>query len=115
MTSPQVLYLTLAVVGAALPLAAFLPWLAEHGLDLALIGEEIRRSRISAFAWADVLVTVVTILVFIRLDAPRAGVTRVLWPVLAACLVGASLALPLYLYLRERAQPGRPSETAPGE
>lgn len=91
-----------------------MPWLVQHGLDLPLLWEEIARSQVSAFAWADVLVTVLTILIFLHFDAPRAGVGRVFWPVLVALLVGASLALPLYLYLISTCANVRNSSRAPG-
>ena len=32
----QRLYLALCLIGTALPLAQFIPWLAEHGLHLPL-------------------------------------------------------------------------------
>ena len=35
------LYLSLALVGAVLPYAQFLPWLAEHGLDPGLLMTEL--------------------------------------------------------------------------
>lgn len=98
----QAIYSALCVVGAALPLSRFLPWLAEHGPDAQVFFDELFTNRISSFFAWDVLVSATVVLAFLALDGgglPRAH--RVLVAV-ATCSVGVSLGLPLYLLLRER-------------
>lgn len=94
-------YLALCLVGAALPLASFLPWLAEHGLHLRLMWQQIRSTPLSAFAWADVLVSGAVSIVFIIAESRRLRMRHGPLTLLGLC-VGVSLALPLFLYLRER-------------
>jgi hypothetical protein len=96
------LYFILAVIGAVLPLGRFIPWLAEHGPDLPLFFKELFSTRVGGFFGMDVLLSAVTLVVFIRREGKRAKM-RLLWlPVAATCLVGVSCGLPLFLYLRER-------------
>lgn len=96
------IFLVLAVLGAVFPLAQLVPWLLEHGLDLPLLWHEIAASRISAFAWADVVVTVFVVITFIALDAQRTPIARPWLPIVGCLTIGASFGLPLFLYLREK-------------
>ena len=96
-------YLVLCSLGAALPYAAVGPWLWEHGLQLDLFVRELFATRIGAFFGLDVLVSAVVLFVFIFAER-KTLVIRHLWlPVLATLIVGVSLGLPLFLYLRQRA------------
>jgi len=96
------LYLALAVAGLLLPSWQFLPWLLAHGLDLSLFVHELFANRISGFFGFDVLVSVVVLLVFVIIEGRRLRM-RALWlPIAATVLVGVSLSLPLFLYMRER-------------
>jgi hypothetical protein len=97
-------YLALCVLGILLPYAAFGPWLFEHGLALHLLVHEVAGSPVAAFAWADVLVSAAALLAFMAREH-RARPVRYAWvPVIGLLCVGVSLALPLYLYLRETQQ-----------
>ena len=96
------LYLLLAVVGAVVPYLSFIPWLRENGLNFLLLWQEITSSRLSGFAWLDVVLTVITIIVFSAHESRRRNMPFPLLPVLACFLVGASCGLPLYLYQREK-------------
>jgi hypothetical protein len=96
------LYLFLALIGAALPYSQFLPWLAEHGLNLPLFFSELFATRIGAFFGFDVLISAVVLIGFIQREGAKRGI-RLLWlPIAATCLIGVSCGLPLFLYLRER-------------
>jgi hypothetical protein len=101
-------YLGLAVAGTVVPLAAFVPWLAAHGLDPALFVQQMFANRIGAFFGWDVIVSAIVILVAViagsdRLRGPqRAGI------VVGTLLVGVSLSLPLLRFFRERAR-GHPA------
>ena len=96
------LYLALAIIGTVAPYAKFVPWLIEHGLDLRLFVSELFSTRIGGFFGMDVLLSAVTLIVFIRREGARRKL-RLLWlPIGATCLIGVSCGLPLFLYLRER-------------
>jgi hypothetical protein len=95
------LYLGLCVLGAALPYSQFLPFLREHGLDPRLIVEQLFANRISSFFGLDVLVSAVVLWVFVRIEGRRSGIARSWVPLAALLTVGVSLALPLFLYMRE--------------
>ncbi|WP_228125814.1 DUF2834 domain-containing protein [Alcaligenes faecalis] len=94
------IYLLLAVLGAALPLSQFVPWLSAYGLNLPLLLQQATSSSISAFAWADVLVSGIAVAVFILVEGNRIAMQR-LWLPLLCLAVGPSLALPFFLFLRE--------------
>ena len=98
---PKTLYLVLCFAGVLLPYWQFVPWVFQHGLNLALFARELFANRIGAFFGMDVIVSAVALLAFTRIESARLGVRR-RWLVLVAVLtVGVSLGLPLFLYLRE--------------
>jgi hypothetical protein len=98
---PKTLYLALCLAGLLLPYSQFVPWMLQHGLNLALFARELFANRIGAFFGMDVIVSAVTLLAFTRIESARLGI-RKRWLVLIAVLtVGVSLGLPLFLYLRE--------------
>jgi Terpene cyclase DEP1 len=97
------LYLRLCLLGFLLPYWQFVPWVATHGLNLALFARELFANRISAFFGMDVLASAVALIVFMRIENRRVAVRYRWLPIVALCLVGVSLALPLFLYLRESA------------
>ena len=106
---PKTVYLLLCIVGFAAPYAAFLPWLAEHGRNGRLFLQHLFANRISAFFALDVVVSAVVLLRFSALESRRLRLHS-RWIVLAATLlVGVSLGLPLFLYLRERQLEQNPS------
>lgn len=98
---PKTIYLVLCFAGALLPYWQFVPWVMEHGMNLQLFVRELFTNRISAFFGMDVLVSAVVLIVFIRVESVRLNIQRRWLPVLALLLVGVSLALPMFLYMRE--------------
>ncbi|WP_197430035.1 MULTISPECIES: DUF2834 domain-containing protein [Stenotrophomonas] len=94
-------YLLLCIAGTALPLAQFVPWLIANGLNVPLLLQQATSSNIAAFAWADVLVSGLATIVLICVGGRRLRMRR-LWMPLSSIVIGPSLALPLFLYLRER-------------
>jgi uncharacterized protein DUF2834 len=98
----QYFYLLLCVLGAVLPYTQFVPFLAEHGMNLPLIVEQLFANRISGFFGLDVIVSSIALWVFVFVEGRRQQMKR-LWLYLVCNLaVGVSLALPLFLYMRER-------------
>jgi hypothetical protein len=95
-------YLLLCVVGFVLPYWEFVPWVASHGISLSLLVRELFATRIGAFFGMDVLISAIAVVVFASVEGRRLKI-RSRWIVIVALLlVGVSLALPLFLYLRER-------------
>ena len=67
------LYLCLAVIGATVPYSQFLPWLAEHGMNLPMLFSELFSTRIGAFFGCDVLISAVVLIGFIRREGAKQG------------------------------------------
>ena len=95
-------YLVLCIAGAILPYWKLVPWVAEHGLNLSLLCAELFSTRIGAFFGLDVIVSAVVLFVFVATEGRRHGLRQLWLPILGTLLVGVSLGLPLFLYLRER-------------
>jgi len=94
-------YLALCLLGTILPSSQFLPFLRDHGLDLRLFVEQLFANRISSFFAMDVIVSSIVLWVWV-LAGREAQRIRYRWaPLLGNLLVGVSLGLPLFLYLRE--------------
>lgn len=105
----KTVYLLLCIVGFAMPYAAFIPWLAEHGPDGRLFVRHLFANRVSAFFALDVVVSAVVLLRFSALESRRLRMQGRLIVLAATLLVGVSLGLPLFLYLRERHLEQHPS------
>jgi len=102
------LYLILCLLGTALPCSQLFPFLAEHGLNLRLMIEQLFANRISAFFGLDVVVSSLVLWAFVITEGRRRRMKH-LWAYIACNLaVGVSLALPLFLYMRERSLARQP-------
>jgi len=95
------MYIALCVVGLVLPYSQFVPWFSEHGLNLGLFFRELFANPISAFFGLDVLVSSFVLWIFIFAEGGRLGMRRLWIPVVSSLLVGVSLGLPLFLYMRQ--------------
>jgi len=95
------IYPFLCLVGVALPYYFFVPFVRDHGLNLSLMVNELFANRISSFFAADVIVSSVVLVAFISNERRRRPVRRWWLCILAHLSVGVSLALPLFLLLRE--------------
>ncbi|MCG7409511.1 DUF2834 domain-containing protein [Paenibacillus sp. ACRRX] len=94
-------YGVLAFLGLVLPYSQFIPWVVHNGLDLTLLFKAITSTRIGAFAWMDVLVTAIVLMGFILLEGTRKRMKYLWLPIAGTLLVGPSLGLPLFLFLRQ--------------
>lgn len=94
-------YLTAAVIGTVVPWLFFGQFFSQQGFDIPLfLGSLFANAPASGFT-ADVLISIAIFWVWSWRDAAQHNVTR-WWLVLPSSFcVGLSLALPLYLYLRE--------------
>lgn len=93
-------YLIMCVVGTAVPWYFFGSFFAVNGADASAFLRGLFANGAAAGFSTDVLVSLVVFWVWSFVDARerRVGLWWVTLP--AGCLVGLSLALPLYLYLR---------------
>lgn len=96
------LYLALAVIGTVIPWLFFGTFFAQHGPDIPLFLQSLFANGAAAGFSVDVLISILVFWIWAWQDAARHKVAHwwLIFP--ASCLVGLSLALPLYLYLRER-------------
>ena len=95
-------YLVLCVIGALVPYSQFVPWCWQHGLDLSLFFHQLSANRIGALFALDVIVSALVLWVFIFSEGTRIGLRHLWLPVVASLIVGVSLGLPLFLYMRQR-------------
>jgi len=94
-------YLLFCILGLVLPYSQFVPWLLEHGLNGSLLLHELFANRISSFFGLDVVVSSIVLISFVSSESARLGMRNIWLPIIAVCLVGVSLGLPLFLYLRQ--------------
>ena len=102
--TPKHLYLILCVLGFVVPYWQFVPWVAVHGLNMALFFSELGANRISMFFGFDVIVSAIVLMLFMRIERARAPVKQWWLPIAGTLLVGVSFGFPLFLYLREDAK-----------
>lgn len=98
---PRHLYLALCMAGLAIPNAAFWPWLNTHGLDPRQFVHDLFANGVSTFFGLDVVLSALALLLFVFVEGRRLQLQHRWVPVVAACLVGVSLGLPLFLYQRQ--------------
>ena len=98
---PKHLYLGLCVIGTVLPHSQFVPFLRDHGLNLGAFVAQLFATHVGAFFGWDVIVSSVVLWVLVAVEGRRAGLGHLWAPIAANVLVGVSLGLPLFLYMRE--------------
>jgi len=91
----------MCVLGVILPYTNFIHWIVVNGLDMNLMWSEIVNSKLSLFAWFDVIVSAVVLVGFILFEGKKLKMKRLWLPILATFSIGVSLGLPLFLFLRE--------------
>jgi len=95
-------YLVMAVVGTILPWLMFGSFFLTNGPDIPLFMRSLFINGAAGGFSVDVFISIFVFLIWSWRDASKQQVGR-WWLVLpASFLVGLSLALPLYLYLREQ-------------
>lgn len=95
------IYIFLAIVGFILPFWQFGLWLLEFGFNLSLMFKSIIEDKLSLFAWLDVVISGVVLILFIVYEGIKQSMERLWIPILGTLCVGVSLGLPLFLFLRE--------------
>jgi hypothetical protein len=98
---PRHIYLALCFVGLLVPNSLFLPWFLEHGLNPQRFVQDLFSNGVSAFFGMDVVISAMALGAFVFVEAARLRLERRWLPIVATCLVGVSLGLPLFLYQRQ--------------
>lgn len=98
----QWVYLIAAILGTVLPLSQFIPFLAANGLDLPLFFRQLFQNHVSAFFAMDVIVSSLVLWLFVFSEGRRRRMSKLWLYVVCSLTVGVSLALPLFLFFRER-------------
>lgn len=94
-------YLSLCILGAVIPYWQFIRWPAENGFNASLFVQQLFANRISTFFALDVIISAIVLLRFVGAEGRRIHLRRRWLIVASILLVGVSLGLPLFLYLRE--------------
>lgn len=95
-------YLVAAVVGTILPLSQLILFLSRYGLDLSAFFSQLFQNNVSSFFGLDVIVSSVVLWFFVFSEGKRRQMKNLWAYVLCNLVVGVSLALPLFLFFRER-------------
>jgi hypothetical protein len=99
-------FLLLCVLGVVLPYSQLVAFLQRQGFDPSLFVEQLFANRISTFFGLDVMVSSVVLWVLVFSEGGRRHMKNLWIYVLCNLAVGVSLALPLFLYMREREAAG---------
>ena len=95
------IYIILCVLGALIPLAVFVPFALENGLDMGLFVQEMFGTQVSSFLSADLIISSLTLWAFIYFELRKRQIKYWWLAIIANVGVGLSLGLPLFLLLRE--------------
>jgi hypothetical protein len=97
----KTVYIILCVLGAVIPMAVFVPFAIENGLDTGLFIREMFGTQVASFLSADLILSSLALWVFIYFEVQKRPIDNWWLVILANLVVGVSLALPLFLLLRE--------------
>jgi hypothetical protein len=95
------IYIIFCILGTLIPYAFFVPFLAENGLNLGLFAQEMFATQVASFFSADVLLSSLALWVFIYFEVRQRPIKNWWLAIVGNLVVGVSLALPLFLLLRE--------------
>ncbi len=109
MTTARWFYAIAAVAGTVIPWVFFGSFLADEGFGLVGFVEALFVNGASGGFAADLLITAAVFWVWSYRDARVTGVERWWLVVPATVFIGLSLAIPLYLFLREGRSAALPS------
>ncbi len=99
-------FLILAILGAVIPYAFFVPFFAEHGIGISTFVLALFANGAAGGFTADLLITSTAFWIYLFVEKVEKP-----WLYIAVNLsIGLSCALPLYLYIRARAKVATPSD-----
>src|SRR5262245_17129116 len=94
-------YLICCLLGVIIPYWQLIPWINQNGFAIGAMVSEAASTRIGAFAWLDVLVSAIVLLIFVQDEGQRLKMRHLWVPLVGTLTVGVSLGLPLFLFLRQ--------------
>ena len=97
-------FLLLAIIGLVLPLRHLIRFLLTEGLNFSLFFSQLFQNDISSFFAMDLFVSAIALWLFVFVEGRRRKMKGLWIYVVCTMLVGVSLALPLFLFFRERAR-----------
>jgi len=97
----KIFYGLLTILGLILPYTQLISWINVNGIDLILLVQEILQSKISLFAWLDVIMSAIVLIVFIVYEGKKQDINKLWIPIIGTLSVGVSFGLPLFLLMRE--------------
>ena len=96
------IYLVMTIIGTLAPGLVGDPYFLEHGFNPAHLMPAIFSSPVSAMVGINGIIGCITLAIFMHTEGREQGIKT--WqPILAITFIGISSGLPLYLYLREKA------------
>lgn len=101
--SVKKIYLALAILGTLVPCYFLVSFLLDFGLDPGLLIQQLFANDISTFFAVDLIISSLVFWLFAYREAQALDIPRWWVSIVANLLVGLSLSLPLFLYLREDA------------
>ncbi len=96
-------YIGCMVIGVVLPYTILFRFYQQYGMDWGMLITLIQTNLSAQFLLADLFVSLCVFTVFMFHESKRLNMKRAPW--IAFCsifMVGLSLAIPLFLYLREK-------------
>jgi hypothetical protein len=108
----KTVYLFFCVLGVLLPYSQIVPWVRENGWNTAFFFRLLFANGVSGACVLDVLVTSAIVVTFIILEGKRVEMRLIWLPLVGLPALGVPFALPLFLYLRERALEGTATTAA---
>jgi 4-amino-4-deoxy-L-arabinose transferase-like glycosyltransferase len=97
-------YIVLCVLGAVIPMTVFVPFALENGADMGLFVREMFGTQVASFLSADLMLSSLALWVFIFFEVRKQKIKYWWLSIIANFAVGLSLALPLFLLLRETSE-----------
>ncbi|HEX6717711.1 MAG TPA: DUF2834 domain-containing protein [Pyrinomonadaceae bacterium] len=91
-----------AIAGTVLPFTFLAHFVQANGLDASVFAHQLFQNDIAMFFAMDVVVSAVMLWGFILLEGRKQRIPHLWIYILCTLLVGVSLALPLFLFSRER-------------
>jgi hypothetical protein len=97
----KAVYAFLCLLGLILPYWYFVPFVVANGVDIRLFIGQLFANYISAFFGMDVIVSSLVLWALIYQETRKHGIPLWWICIVANLAVGVSLALPLFLWLRQ--------------
>jgi uncharacterized protein DUF2834 len=98
---PKHVYLLLCVVGTIFPYLQLIEFIRDNGPDVRAFHDQLFRSHVGAFFGLDVIISSIVLWVLVAVEGRRTNMKHLWAPIVGNLLVGVSLGLPLFLYMRE--------------